>query len=91
MIVLLGVLAAVGASYVGITARAAGSTRIYDGVLAKPERMVLVSAAALLVLLPVFLVIGAMIKLTDGGPIFFAQRFCEVKFTPVGLMPAANR
>ena len=35
---------------------------------------VLVSAAALLVLLPVFLVIGAMIKLTDGGPIFFAQR-----------------
>src|SRR5262245_44791983 len=41
VIVLLGVLAAVGASYVGITVRAAGSARIYDGLLAKPERMVL--------------------------------------------------
>jgi lipopolysaccharide/colanic/teichoic acid biosynthesis glycosyltransferase len=35
---------------------------------------VLASAAALLVLLPVFLVIAALIKLTDGGPIFFVQR-----------------
>jgi len=32
------------------------------------------SAAALLVLLPLFLVIGALIKLTDGGPVFFEQR-----------------
>jgi len=35
---------------------------------------VLASAAALLVLLPVFLVIAALIKLTDGGPTFFVQR-----------------
>ncbi len=35
---------------------------------------VLASAAALLVLLPLFLVIAALIKLTDGGPIFFVQR-----------------
>ena len=33
-----------------------------------------VSAAALLALLPLFVVIAAMIKLTDGGSIFFAQR-----------------
>ncbi len=35
---------------------------------------VLASAAALLVLLPLFLLIAALIKLTDGGPIFFFQR-----------------
>jgi lipopolysaccharide/colanic/teichoic acid biosynthesis glycosyltransferase len=35
---------------------------------------VLVSGLALLVLLPLFLVIAAAIKLTDGGPIFFVQR-----------------
>ena len=34
---------------------------------------VLVSGLALLVLLPLFLVIAAAIKLTDGGPIFFVQ------------------
>jgi len=35
---------------------------------------VALSATALLVLLPLFLVIAAAIKLTDGGPILFAQR-----------------
>ncbi len=35
---------------------------------------VLASAAALLVLLPLFLLVAALIKLTDGGPIFFFQR-----------------
>ncbi|MFL5309381.1 MAG: sugar transferase, partial [Myxococcales bacterium] len=35
---------------------------------------VLASGLALLVLLPLFLVIAAAIKLTDGGPVFFAQR-----------------
>jgi lipopolysaccharide/colanic/teichoic acid biosynthesis glycosyltransferase len=35
---------------------------------------VLASGLALLVLLPVFLVIAAAIKLTDGGPVFFVQR-----------------
>jgi CDP-diacylglycerol---glycerol-3-phosphate 3-phosphatidyltransferase len=39
--VLLGVLVAVLASYVGVTARAAGGERIYSGVLSKPGRMVL--------------------------------------------------
>ncbi|MFL5311509.1 MAG: sugar transferase, partial [Myxococcales bacterium] len=34
---------------------------------------VLASGLALLVLLPLFLVIAAAIKLTDGGPVFFAQ------------------
>lgn len=39
--VLLGVLGAVLASYVGVTARAAGGERIYRGLLSKPGRMVL--------------------------------------------------
>jgi lipopolysaccharide/colanic/teichoic acid biosynthesis glycosyltransferase len=34
---------------------------------------VVASAAALLVLLPLFLVIAALIKLIDGGPVFFEQ------------------
>jgi CDP-diacylglycerol--glycerol-3-phosphate 3-phosphatidyltransferase len=46
-IVLLGVIVAILASYVGITTRAAGGERIYRGVLSKPGRMVLLSAAAL--------------------------------------------
>jgi phosphatidylglycerophosphate synthase len=44
--VLLGVLLAVLASYVGITVRAAGGSRLYHGVLAKPGRMVLLAVAA---------------------------------------------
>jgi CDP-diacylglycerol--glycerol-3-phosphate 3-phosphatidyltransferase len=40
-VVLLGVLAGVLASYVGITARAAGGERIYRGILSKPGRMAL--------------------------------------------------
>jgi len=50
--VLLGVLGAVLASYVGITCRAAGGQRIYDGVLSKPGRMALLSAFCLWALLP---------------------------------------
>lgn len=44
--VLLGVLLAVVASYVGIATRAAGGQRLYHGILAKPGRMVLVAVAA---------------------------------------------
>ena len=40
-IVLLGVLMGVMASYVGITAKAAGGERIYRGILSKPGRMTL--------------------------------------------------
>jgi CDP-diacylglycerol--glycerol-3-phosphate 3-phosphatidyltransferase len=46
-IVLLGVLMAVMASYVGITAKAAGGERIYRGVLSKPGRMVLLVVCSL--------------------------------------------
>jgi len=46
-VVLAGVLGAVLASFVGVVAKAAGSARIYRGVLSKPGRMVLVSVAAL--------------------------------------------
>jgi lipopolysaccharide/colanic/teichoic acid biosynthesis glycosyltransferase len=35
---------------------------------------VLASGAALLLLLPLFAAIAALVKLTDGGPVFFAQR-----------------
>jgi phosphatidylglycerophosphate synthase len=46
VVVLLGVVVALLASYVGITSRAAGGPRIYAGILSKPGRMVLLSAAA---------------------------------------------
>ena len=46
VIVLLGVIGALLASFVGITTRAAGGQRIYRGVLSKPGRMVLLSVAA---------------------------------------------
>lgn len=45
-VVLLGVLAGVLASYVGITVRAAGGARIYRGILSKPGRMLLLGACA---------------------------------------------
>ena len=46
-IVLLGVLMSVMASYVGITARAAGGERIYRGILSKPGRMALLVTCSL--------------------------------------------
>lgn len=48
--VLLGVLGAVLASFAGLAPRAAGGERIYRGILSKPERMVLLSVFAILVL-----------------------------------------
>jgi CDP-diacylglycerol--glycerol-3-phosphate 3-phosphatidyltransferase len=48
--VLLGVVFALLASYVGVTARAAGGARIYRGVLSKPGRMLMLSVFALMVL-----------------------------------------
>jgi CDP-diacylglycerol--glycerol-3-phosphate 3-phosphatidyltransferase len=42
-VVLLGVMTGVMASYVGITAKAAGGERIYRGILSKPGRMALLS------------------------------------------------
>lgn len=47
IVVLLGIIGALLASYVGITTRAAGGQRIYRGILSKPGRMVLVSVAAI--------------------------------------------
>jgi CDP-diacylglycerol--glycerol-3-phosphate 3-phosphatidyltransferase len=46
-LVLLGVLVGVLASYVGITARAAGGERIYRGILSKPGRMALLIVCCL--------------------------------------------
>jgi CDP-diacylglycerol--glycerol-3-phosphate 3-phosphatidyltransferase len=51
-LVLLGVLGAVLASYVGITSRAAGGERIYRGVLSKPGRMALLAVFCVWALLP---------------------------------------
>jgi CDP-diacylglycerol--glycerol-3-phosphate 3-phosphatidyltransferase len=56
-IVLFGVLAAVMASYVGITARAAGGERLYGGILSKPGRMTLLVACSL----------AALVAGTGGG------------------------
>ncbi|HEY7969376.1 MAG TPA: CDP-alcohol phosphatidyltransferase family protein [Candidatus Limnocylindrales bacterium] len=44
--VLLGVTGAVLASFVGVTARAAGAPRLYGGILSKPGRMVLLAGFA---------------------------------------------
>jgi CDP-diacylglycerol--glycerol-3-phosphate 3-phosphatidyltransferase len=49
-LVLAGVLGAVLASFVGVVAKTAGGSRIYRGVLSKPGRMILVSAAAVVAL-----------------------------------------
>lgn len=46
-IVLLGVVAALLASYVGIATRAAGGPRLYRGVLSKPGRMILLAVSSL--------------------------------------------
>jgi CDP-diacylglycerol--glycerol-3-phosphate 3-phosphatidyltransferase len=46
-VVLLGVLTGVMASYVGITAKAAGGERIYRGILSKPGRMALLAACCI--------------------------------------------
>ncbi len=51
VLVLLGVLTGVLASYVGITARAAGGERIYRGVLSKPGRMALLLVTCLVAFL----------------------------------------
>jgi CDP-diacylglycerol--glycerol-3-phosphate 3-phosphatidyltransferase len=47
--VLVGVLLAVLASYVGVASRAAGGRRIYRGILSKPGRMVLLGVFAIVV------------------------------------------
>ena len=48
-LVFLGALAAVVASYAGLTVRAAGGQRVYRGILSKPDRMVLVGGFAVAV------------------------------------------
>ena len=73
--VLLGVLLAVLASYVGITVRAAGGRRLYHGILAKPGRMVLLAVAA-----PLSLAAGPVawngyaVVLIVGAALTFAAR-----------------
>lgn len=42
-VVLLGVAASFLASYIGVVTRAAGGSRLYDGILSKPGRMVLLA------------------------------------------------
>jgi phosphatidylglycerophosphate synthase len=70
--VLLGVILAVLASFVGIVSRAAGGRRLYHGILAKPGRMVLLAVAAPLSLImgpvtwngfAVILIVGATLTL----------------------------
>jgi CDP-diacylglycerol--glycerol-3-phosphate 3-phosphatidyltransferase len=46
-IVLLGVAGAILASFVGVSAKAAGSERLYGGVLSKPGRMALLAVVAI--------------------------------------------
>ena len=48
--VLLGVIAAVLASFIGVVSKTAGGERLYRGVLSKPGRMVLLAAFSILAL-----------------------------------------
>ena len=81
-VVLLGLIGALLASYVGITSRAAGGERIYRGILSKPGRMVLLSAAAVMALVagPVawtwfgpLLLLGVALTLVERLRIAFRQ------------------
>ena len=47
VLVLLGVLVGVLASYVGVVVKAAGGERLYRGVLSKPGRMALLAVTCL--------------------------------------------
>ena len=49
--VLLGLIGAVLASFVGVASRAAGGARLYRGILSKPGRMALLAVSAIAVLL----------------------------------------
>jgi CDP-diacylglycerol--glycerol-3-phosphate 3-phosphatidyltransferase len=75
-IVLFGVMAALLASYVGITTRAAGGPRLYRGVLSKPGRMILLAVCSLWALFagPVtpWAVFGPL--LLAGGLLTLAER-----------------
>jgi phosphatidylglycerophosphate synthase len=82
VIVLLGVIAALLASYVGITTRAAGGQRLYRGILSKPGRMVLLSGAAIAAFAagPVawtwfgpLLLLGALLTLAERLVVAFRQ------------------
>lgn len=82
VVVLLGVIAALLASYVGITTRAAGGERIYRGVLSKPGRMVLLSGAAVVAFAAgpfawtwfgPLLLIGAALTLVERLAVAFRQ------------------
>jgi phosphatidylglycerophosphate synthase len=63
------VIAAVLASYVGITARAAGGRRQYGGLMSKPGRMATLAVAAVLAFAlddPVWLMLAAWVILIGG-------------------------
>ena len=73
---LLGLAVALLASYVGITARAAGGERIYRGILSKPGRMVLLSVFSVAVLIVgpgAWWAFGPLLLV--GATLTFAERF----------------
>lgn len=64
--VLLGVVAALLASYAGVATKAAGGPRIYRGILSKPGRMALLGGAAI-----ASLIVGE-VAWTAFGPLLLA-------------------
>jgi phosphatidylglycerophosphate synthase len=63
------VIAAILASYIGITARAAGGRRQYGGLMSKPGRMATLSVAALMTLVtgdPAWLTVAAWVILVGA-------------------------
>lgn len=73
--VLVGVLLAVLASYVGVASRAAGGRRIYRGILSKPGRMVLLGVFAIVVLVSGSDAWGVFgVVLLAGASVTFVER-----------------
>jgi phosphatidylglycerophosphate synthase len=78
---LSAVIASVLASYAGITAKAAGASRQYAGILSKPGRMIVLAIAAPLAFLtndPSWLVIAAGVILV-GALVTLIQRVAAVR------------
>jgi phosphatidylglycerophosphate synthase len=80
-LVLAAVVAALLASYAGITARAAGGTRQYTGIMSKPGRMVVLAVAAPLAFLTLdsIWLNGALAVIALGSLVTLAQRLVATR------------
>jgi phosphatidylglycerophosphate synthase len=81
-LVLAAVVAALLASYAGITARAAGGSRQYTGLMSKPGRMVVLAVAAPLAFITGdhrLWLNGALVVIALGGLLTLVQRLIAAR------------